>query len=87
MINKIKCFTKNHKEYETYTIGRCKITKCINCNSIGIIDYKTDGSRFIRYRVKWLSKKELNSYLDKSNDTIRANAIKMVYNNHVVKDM
>ena len=36
----IKCFTKNHKEYETYTIGRCKITKCIRCNSIGIIDYK-----------------------------------------------
>jgi hypothetical protein len=86
-MSKIKCFTKNHEEFDTYRVGICKIAKCTKCGSIGIIKYKVKDSSFVEYKVDWLSKKELKNFLDDFNDTIMAKAIKSVYNSYAVKEI
>lgn len=86
MINKIKCFTKNHKEFDTYTVGTCKIARCIRCGDIGTIHYKVDKGA-LNYKVDWLSEKELGKFLKEYGKTIRGKAIKAVLNKFATKDM
>ena len=75
-----------YKEFDTYTVGMCKIARCTKCGDIGTVHYKIDkGSLY--YKVSWFSEKQLSKFLKEYGKTIRGKAIKAVLNKLATKDI